>query len=97
MNKEIDGAWGLFRKKASPAGGFFMNLSTRQIELLKQVQEQRLDYSDSHAIDMIGTLSRMGLVRGRKGSPHEITEPGVTLLGLLGAHSIQQEPLKRAG
>ncbi len=97
MSKEIDGTWGLFRKKVSPTGGFFRNLSTRHIKLLKDVQEQKLDYSDAHAIEIIGTLSRMGLVRNQKGSPHAITEPGVKLLGLLGAHSSQRESLKRAG
>jgi hypothetical protein len=96
MSKEIDGTWGVFRRKISPAGGFFVNLSTRQIRLLKAVQEQKLDYSDAHAIELIGTLSRMGLVRNQKGSPHEITEPGKHLLRLLGAHSIQQESLKHA-
>ena len=96
MSKEINGTWSLFRKKVSPGGGFILNLSTRQIKLLKDAQEQRLDYSDAHAIDIIGGLSRMGLVRIKKGSPHEITEPGLKLLGLLGAQSIQRESLKRA-
>ncbi len=96
MSKEIDGTWGLFRRKISPAGGFFVNLSTRQIELLKDVQEQKLDYSDGHAIEMIGDLLRMGLVRSQKGSPHEITEPGKHLLRLLGVNSFQPESLKQA-
>ncbi len=96
MSKEIDGPWGIFRRKFSPTGGFFVNLSTRQIELLKDVQEQKLDYSDAHAIEIIGDLARMGLVRNQKGSPHEITEPGKHLLRLLRTNSFQSEELKQA-
>lgn len=66
MNKEIDGTWGLFRRKVSPAGGLFVNLSTKQVRLLKEVKDQKLDYADAHALELIGTLSRMGLVRNQK-------------------------------
>jgi uncharacterized protein YjhX (UPF0386 family) len=97
MSKEINGMWGIFRRKVSPAGGLFINLSTRQVALLKDVQEQKLDYSDIHVLEIIGSLSRMGLVHHQKGSPHQITEPGLKLLGLLGVNAMQPASLERAG
>jgi len=97
MDDFIDGSWGLFRRKTSPAGGFFLNLSTRQIKLLKDVQEQVVDYSDEHAVKIIWELSKIGLVSSTKGSLHEISDAGGQLLGLLGVYSsIHQEELKRA-
>lgn len=97
MDNFIDGSWGLFRSKVSPAGGFYLNLSTRQIQLLKGVQDQQVDYSDEHAVKIVWELSKMGLVSSKKGSLHEISDSGMQLLGLLGMYSsILQEELKQA-
>lgn len=96
MSKEFDGTWGLFRRKVSPGGGLFVNLSTRQVRLLKEVKDQKLDYSDAHVLELIGALSRMGLVHNQKGSPHQITEPGLQLLGLLDTYTMQRASLKSA-
>jgi hypothetical protein len=103
MDNFIDGSWALFRRKSSPAGGFFLNLSTRQIQLLKDVQEQTVDYSEEHAVKIIWELSKIGLVSNTKGSLHEISDAGDQLLSLLGIYSSNykessnhQEELKRA-
>ncbi len=96
MSKKFDGSWGLFRRHISFSGGMFLNLSTRQVRLLTDILEQNIDYSDGHAINIIRDLTRMGLVHSQQGSQHQITEPGRQLLDLLGACTIQQEPLKLA-
>ena len=94
MNEAIDGTWGVFRRTVSPAGGFSINLSTRQIQMLKDVHDLTVDYSDGHSIKIIRSLSDMGLVHYKKGSLHEITEPGGRLLNLLGAIPHHQTSLK---
>ncbi|MCP4409509.1 MAG: MarR family transcriptional regulator [Gammaproteobacteria bacterium] len=96
MSKKIDGSWGLFRRHISFSGGMFLNLSTRQVQLLADILEQNIDYTDGHALNIIRDLTRMGLVHGQKGSQHQITEPGRQLLGLLGACATQQESFKMA-
>ena len=94
MKEAIDGTWGEFRRMVSPAGGFSLNLSTRQIQMLRDVHDQTVDYSDGHSINIIQSLSRIGLVHYKKGSLHEITDPGHRLLSLLGATHNNQVSLK---
>jgi hypothetical protein len=94
MNEAFDGTWGEFRRMVSPAGGFSLNLSTRQIQILKDVHDQAVDYSDGHSINIIQSLSRMGLVHYKKGSLHEITDPGHRLLSLIGVAPNNQVSLK---
>lgn len=98
MNDFIDGSWGLFRRAVSPAGGLCLNLSAREIELLKGINDRTLDYFDDRCFIAIRGLIRKGLVTSAAGRLPEIADPGKRILGLLGIIAFdQQEPLQNVG
>ena len=93
----VEGTWGTFRRAVSPTGGFSLNLSVRQVWVLKELQERKFDYLDPHSLPIIRALIVRGLVVQSQAGGHDITEPGRQILELLGAEPPEGESLKSAG